>query len=57
MDVQLMDAMGKTLKREIRNVPAGSVPMLSSGMSLPRGRYFVRISLDGKLVLLRPVSM
>jgi hypothetical protein len=56
MEVQLMDAMGKILKRELRNVPSGLVPMLSSGVRLPKGRYFVRISLNGKLALMRPVS-
>ena len=53
MRVQLMDAMGKTLKSEVRNVPAGTVPMLSKGVNLPNGRYFVRIDLNGKTVLLQ----
>ena len=57
MDVQLMDMMGKTLMSEARNVPAGSVSLLSKVVNLPKGRYFVRVSLNGKLVLLRPVSM
>ena len=53
MRVQLMDAMGKTLKSEVRNVPAGTVSMLSKGVNLPNGRYFVRIDLNGKTVLLQ----
>ena len=57
MHVQLVDAMGKVIKRELRNVPAGTVPMLSDEGKLPKGRYFVRISLDGKLALLKPVSV
>jgi lysophospholipase L1-like esterase len=48
MDVQLMDAMGKTLKREVRNVPAGAVPMLSNDVKLSKGHYFVQVRLNGK---------
>ncbi len=54
MDVQLMDAMGKTLKREVRNVASGEVSLLSDGEKLAKGRYFARISLNGRLLLLRP---
>lgn len=54
MDVQLMDAMGKTLKREVRNVASGEVSLLSDGEKLAKGRYFARVSLNGRLLLLRP---
>jgi hypothetical protein len=54
MEVLLMDAMGKTLKREVRNVAAGSVSLLSDVAKLPKGRYFLRISLNGRLALLQP---
>ena len=53
MKVQLMDAMGKTLKSEVRNVPAGTVSLLSGGENLVKGRYFVRVLLDGKFALMR----
>jgi hypothetical protein len=48
MEVQLMDAMGKTLKREVRNVPAGTVSVLSNDVKLTKGRYFVQVRLNGK---------
>ena len=54
MEVQLMDAMGKNLKREIRNVPAGSVSVLSDGAKLPKGRYFLQIRLNGRVSLQQP---
>lgn len=54
MEVQLMDAMGKNLKREVRNVPAGTVSVLSAGANLSKGRYFLRISLNGRIALLHP---
>ena len=53
MDVQLMDVMGKILMREARSVPAGSVSLLSKAENLPKGRYFVRVILDGRLALWR----
>ena len=49
-----MDAMGKNLKREIRNVPAGSVSVLSDGAKLPKGRYFLQIRLNGRVSLQQP---
>ena len=54
MEVQLMDAMGKTLKREVRNVAPGAVSLLSDRENLAKGRYFARISLNGRLLLLQP---
>ena len=54
MDVQLMDVMGKTLKREVRNVAPGTVSLLSDGEKLAKGRYFARISLNGRLLLVQP---
>jgi hypothetical protein len=40
--------MGKTLKREVRNVPAGTVSVLSNDVKLTKGRYFVQVRLNGK---------
>ena len=54
MEFQLMDAMGKTLKREVRNVAPGAVSLLSDGENLAKGRYFARISLNGRLFFLQP---
>ena len=54
MEVQLMDAMGKNLKREVRNVPAGAVSVLSNGAKLPKGRYFLQIRLNGRVSLQQP---
>ena len=54
VEVQLIDGLGKTLKREVRNVAAGSVSLLSDVAKLPKGRYFLRISLNGRLALLQP---
>ncbi len=54
MEVQLMDAMGKNLAREVRNVPAGSVSLLSNGSKLPKGRYFLQIRLNGRVSLQQP---
>ena len=57
LEVHLMDAMGKTLTRSIRNVPSGSVPLLMNGAQLPKGRYFARVTLDGKLALLQSLNL
>ncbi|WP_405342816.1 GDSL-type esterase/lipase family protein [Fibrobacter sp.] len=54
MEVQLMDVMGKNLKREVRNVPAGTVSVLSNGAKLPKGRYFLQIRLNGRVSLQQP---
>lgn len=54
MEFQLMDAMGKTLKREVRNAAPGAVSLLSDGENLAKGRYFARISLNGRLFLQQP---
>ena len=54
MEVQLMDVMGKNLKREVRNVPAGTVSVFSNGAKLPKGRYFLQIRLNGRVSLLQP---
>ena len=54
MEIQLMDAMGKILMREVRNVPAGTVSVFSNGAKLPKGRYFLQIRLNGRVSLLQP---
>ena len=50
----MLDVMGKTLKREVRNVAPGTVSLLSDGEKLAKGRYFARISLNGQLLLVQP---
>lgn len=49
MNVQVMNALGKVVANEIRSVPVGAVELLQNA-ALPRGNYFVRVSVDGKVV-------
>ncbi len=50
MKVQVTNALGKVVASEIRSVPAGTVDILGGKAQLSKGNYFVRISLDGRIV-------
>ena len=56
LDVQLMNALGKTLRHESRMVPRGVSALLAAETDIPRGRYFVQIRFNGKVVAMQPVK-
>ncbi len=47
MNVRVMNALGKVVAGESRYVSAGTAELLQNGSKLPRGNYFVRVSIDG----------
>ncbi len=56
LKVQIMDALGKVVAQEMRQVAPGTVPLLQKGAKMPYGRYFVRVQLDGRLQMQQPVK-
>lgn len=48
MQVRVMNALGKVVASETRWVSEGVVPLLQSSRELPRGKFLVRVSLDGR---------
>ena len=56
LKVQVMNALGKMVAQEMRQVAPGTVPLLQKGAKMPYGRYFVRVQLDGRLQMQQPVK-
>ena len=56
LKVQVMNALGKMVAQEMRQVAPGTVPLLQKGTKMPYGRYFVRVQLDGRLQMQQPVK-
>ena len=51
LKVQIVDALGKMVAQEMRQVAPGTVPLLQKDARMPYGRYFVRVQLDGRVVM------
>jgi lysophospholipase L1-like esterase len=51
LKVQIVDALGKMVAQEVRQVAPGTVPLLQKDARMPYGRYFVRVQLDGRVVM------
>ena len=56
LKVQVMNALGKVVAQEMRQVAPGTVPLLQKGAKMPYGRYFVRVQLDGRLQMQQSVK-
>ena len=56
LKVQVMNALGKMVAQEMRQVAPGTVPLLQKGAKMPYGRYFVRVQLDGRLQMQQSVK-
>ena len=55
LKVQVMDALGKVVAQEMRQVVPGTVSLLQDGAKMPQGRYFVRLQLDGRVLMQQPI--
>ena len=51
LKVQIVDALGKIVAQEMRQVAPGTIPLLPKNAGMPYGRYFVRVQLDGQVVM------
>jgi hypothetical protein len=51
LKVEIVDALGKMVAQEMRQVAPGTVPLLQKDARMPYGRYFVRVQLDGRVVM------
>jgi hypothetical protein len=41
--------------QEMRQVAPGTVSLLQDGAKMPQGRYFVRLQLDGRVLMQQPI--
>jgi len=51
LKVQVSDAMGKVVAGETRNVAPGTVSLLQNQAKMTSGRYFVRVQLNGQILM------
>jgi hypothetical protein len=49
--VQVSDAMGKVVAQETHNVASGTVSLLQNQSKMTSGRYFVRVQLNGQVLM------
>ena len=51
LKVEIVDALGKMVAQEMRQVAPGTVSLLQKDTRMSYGRYFVRVQLDGRVVM------